>query len=68
MINRLNTETRKYGMNVNASKIKVMQIWKQPIEKSLKINLENEELMEQVEGIWYLGVMVTDDGRAEIRN
>lgn len=66
MMNRLVETGRKYGMEINIEKSKVMRISKR--EKPLRITVDNQEL-ENVEQFKYLGSLLTKDAHCtnEIR-
>lgn len=64
MVNRLNKESQKYGMKINASKTKVMRIQRHQTNRALKIKVQHEEL-EQVTSFRYLGTIISEDGRDE---
>lgn len=65
MVHRLTTESAKYGMRINASKTKVMQIARKQPSKSLSI-LVNGTRLKEVQKFKYLGVVVSNDGRDEM--
>ena len=62
MITKLNEAGKQYGMKINASKTKVMQIGSTEGSRPLRIEVDGVWL-EQVTKYKYLGVVITEDGR-----
>jgi len=62
MIHRLAMENEKYGMRINVSRIKVMQITKSRSIRPLKIVVSGT-LLEEVQSSRYLECLITSDGR-----
>jgi hypothetical protein len=61
MVDRLIEIGRRYGMEMNVEKTKVMRISKQP--SPMKIMIDQKQL-ENVEYFKYLGSMITNDARS----
>jgi hypothetical protein len=60
MVDRLSEIGRRYGMEMNVEKTKVMRISRQP--SPMKIMIDQKQL-ENVEYFNYLGSMITNDAR-----
>jgi hypothetical protein len=60
MIDRLIETGRRYGMEMNVERIKVLRISRQP--SPIKIMIDQKQL-ENVEYFNYLGSMITNDAR-----
>ena len=63
IIDKLNETGRKYGMNINLTKTKVMRI-SHTTNKNIKITIDGTRI-EAVAEFKYLGSIITDDGRCE---
>lgn len=62
MVYRLELESEKYGMKINAMKTKIMRIGRDQSTRPLKILVKGTQL-EEVQVYRYLGSLISSDGR-----
>ena len=66
LLNKVNEESEKNGLSMNAKKTKVMVINRGGKDKTPSINIKlNDTVLEQVNTFIYLGQLISDDIRSD---